>query len=405
MATISENLLEGRSDTKYVSNRPLTTDLVEASGEGILSNAIDSKIVKIRPMATPLDQISRLGHVRRVDSMEVDYYSVDTRPDRSEIEGAEALEAPAEGGSRLSLTLSDPGIVEVSDVLTVKDSAGTFHGMYVCAKNDNKVEVLLADKVDATRIIGCETMRMGRAATQLDVQSPQFAVLPHRNTNFCQIFKQQVEQSVVLRDSHKNIGWEFTDQQEAAIFDMRLGMEKQFLFGKKMKIYDPVKGENVNITGGIWHQAGKAVNLTLSKLDDKGLVDLLRKAFAENSGSRRKVLLAGSGLIAAINKLEASRVVHANDSVTKWGLDFSEICSKFGRLYVIFSDIFDLMDRPQDGMIIDPEYIQKHVFIPFRADRLDLRGSGQRNTEAIVLTEASCLTLRYPNAHMRINGV
>ena len=34
--------------------------------------------------------------------------------------------------------------------------------------------------------------------------------------------------------------------------------------------------------------------------------------------------------------------------------------------------------------------------------RTDLKGAGIRNTDALVLTEASCLTLRYPAAHMRI---
>lgn len=90
--------------------------------------------------------------------------------------------------------------------------------------------------------------------------------------------------------------------------------------------------------------------------------------------------------------------------MTAWGIDFSELQSKFGRLYVVFSDIFDVMGMPGNGIIIDPEYIQKHVFIPFNAERLDLRGSGQRNTEAMVLTEASCLTLRYPDAHARVIG-
>ena len=95
-------------------------------------------------------------------------------------------------------------------------------------------------------------------------------------------------------------------------------------------------------------------------------------------------------------------MLSALDQETVWGIDFNVIQSKFGKLYVVFSEVFDVMGRPDDGLIVDPEYIQKHVFIPFRADRLDLRGSGQRNTEAMVLTEASCLTLRYPNAHCRV---
>lgn len=71
---------------------------------------------------------------------------------------------------------------------------------------------------------------------------------------------------------------------------------------------------------------------------------------------------------------------------------------------MVFSDVFDAMGHASDGIIVDPEYIQKHVFTPFSAERIDLRGSGQRNTEALVLTECSCLTLRYPEAHARVTG-
>ena len=53
-------------------------------------------------------------------------------------------------------------------------------------------------------------------------------------------------------------------------------------------------------------------------------------------------------------------------------------------------------------MVLDPEYIQKYSHIPFKAMPIDLRSSGQRNCEAIVLTEASCIVLRYPDAHLRI---
>ncbi len=31
----------------------------------------------------------------------------------------------------------------------------------------------------------------------------------------------QIEQSMVMKLSHKEVGWDFTDQQEAAVYDMR----------------------------------------------------------------------------------------------------------------------------------------------------------------------------------------
>lgn len=404
MANTEKNLINGASNGTHVTGAPLTTDLAEIASPTLLVNDIDSKIVKIRPMATPLDQISRLGHRRAVASMEVDYYSVDTRIDRTGIVEAEDLGVQDDGTTRrVHLTLKEPQAFEVSDTMTLT-VGGKMKTGYVVAKNEGGVDILIDKSVAAASLGGLVAIRMGRAATQLDVQSPQFNVLPMRRTNLCQIFKQQVEQSIVMRDSHKSIGWEFTDQQEAAVYDMRLGMEKQFLFGNKGKIYDPEKGENVTMTEGIWNQAGKNISVPLAEFNVPALIDMLRAAFAENSGSRRKVLIAGSELITAINKLDATRVISARDNVTVWGIDFSELCSKFGRLYVVYSDIFDQMQMAGNGIIIDPEYIQKHVFIPFRADRLDLRGSGQRNSEAIVLTEASCLTLRYPKAHARVIG-
>ena len=388
-----------------MTGAPLTTENAAVASPSLVSNAIDSAIVRIRPMATPLDQISRMGHTRAVDSMEVDYYSVDTREDRDSVESVQLLD-DVEGASdqAYAVKVAHPNRFEVSDTLTCAGTPGQVV-MYVAEKRPDGVLVCYsAGEGDVMDVEGAEVVRMGRAATQLDVQTPQFAALPTKSTNYCQIFKMQIEQSVVMKLSHKEIGWDFTDQQEAAIYDMRLGMEKQFLFGIKGKVYDPVKHETVTMTGGIWRQAGREIEVGLETFDSKALVDMLCSVFSENSGSRRKVLIGGSALISALNKIEHTHVITARDQVTSWGIDFSELQSKFGKLYVVYSDIFDVMGMPGNGIVVDPEYIQKHVFIPFNAETLDLRGSGQRNTEAMVLTEASCLTLRYPEAHARIIG-
>lgn len=398
-------LTDGVSNGVHVSGVPLTTEVTNQAVPGLLTNAIDKAVVKIRPMATPIDQISRMGHVRSVDSIDVDYYSVDTRVDSDSVISAEVSAETADDDNPLYvLTVSHPSRFEATETFGYGadgvDSVG-----YVVEKNADGTLLCASVKGDLSELAsGGKIIRMGRAATQLDVQSPQFSALPVKNTNYCQIFKMQIEQSVVMKLSHKEIGWDFTDQQEAAVYDMRMGMEKQFLFGKKAKVYDPRKQETVTFTGGIWDQAGKEIDVTLNGFDSKALVDMLRQAFTDNSGSRRKVLIAGSELIAALNRIEHTHVITARDQVTAWGIDFSELQSKFGRLYVVFSDIFDVMGMAGNGIIVDPEYIQKHVFIPFNAERLDLRGSGQRNTEAMVLTEASCLTLRYPEAHARVIG-
>jgi hypothetical protein len=192
-----------------------------------------------------------------------------------------------------------------------------------------------------------------------------------------------------------------SDQEEAAIYDMRLGMEKSFLFGVKRKIYDSKKKEWVLLTGGIWQQAGKEFVLDNSNMEDS-VIDMMRNAFTGNAGSKRKILIGGSQFISELNKLTYTRVVSNNETTTKWGIDFSEISSKFGRLYVLLSEVFDDCGMEKCAMIIDPEYIQKYSHLPFGTEALDLKSAGVRNTDALVVTEASCLVLRYPKAHMRV---
>lgn len=406
MSTEIKNLVTAATDGKHVSGTPLTTTLAEKVSPGLLANSIDRAIVRVRPMATPIDQISRMGHVREVDSLEVDYYSVDTRADQTDVTEVTADETYEGDEALLTLKVDDATIFEPSETFSFMHPDTSLASGYVVEKLDSETLKVLVAKADAPDIAsGTTLVRLGRAATQLDVQSPQFSVLPKKKTNYCQIFKMQIEQSMIMKMSHKEIGWDFTDQQEAAVYDMRLGMEKQFLFGTPMKVYDYVKQEKVTLTQGIWSQAGKELSIRLDKFDSNQLVDLLRNVFTENSGSRRKILIAGSRMISALNKIDAQKVITSRDQVTSWGIDFSELISKFGRLYVVFSDVFDSVGMDSNGMVIDPEYIQKHVFIPFTAEKIDLRGSGQRNTEAMVLTEASCLTLRYPDAHTRLIGL
>ena len=95
----------------------------------------------------------------------------------------------------------------------------------------------------------------------------------------------------------------------------------------------------------------------------------------------------------------------ASETRAVYGLEFNEIRSNFGTLMVMHSEVFDQCNHSGDGMIIDPDYITKYVHIPFNVETLDLRRSGQRNTDAVVITEASCLVLRYPKAHLRIISI
>lgn len=412
--------------SENTSNANITTvSTTRELAPGLLRNTIDERIVRIRPMSTPVDQISRCAGARATRSMVVEYYSVDTKAVSASASAACEAVLPADSSAPATITLhtDNDELFDTSETLIIPEAGATLPSgtrvplqLYVTAgarglRAGTGIECIVTslpadrarctvDTIDA----GMEIVRMGRAAAELDVQTPQFAVLPRKSSNNCQIFKMQVEQSTMQRIIDKEVGWSFSDQEESAIIDMRLGMEKNFLFGTKARFNDPAKQQEVFLTGGIWEQTAHSFPLSYSNLSADTLISLCREAFTGNNGSRRKILLAGTSLVEALSRLEYNKTVSAGDTVVKWGIELKEIRSNFGSLYIVHSEIFDQCGHAADGFVLDPDYVQKYCHTPFSVEKLDLRTSGQRNTDAVVITEASCLVLRYPCAHMRVVG-
>ncbi len=158
---------------------------------------------------------------------------------------------------------------------------------------------------------------MGRAARELDVQTSQYVALPRKNYNFCQIFKSQVEEGFYQRLSDKEVGWTFSDQEEVAIMDMRMGIEKSFLFGARARISLPDSQDEILFTGGIWNQTDRT--FTYENMTEQGLTALSRAAFTGRSGSSRKVLIGGSGLIEAICMTPHVKSISADDRGSRMG--------------------------------------------------------------------------------------
>lgn len=390
-----------------------TMEKMSAAEESILKNDIDQRLVKLRPMATPVDQISRYGRQRRVNSMEVEYYAVAMRGFETTLTKSITAIDNLTSNNVITLRVVQPDVAETTDTLMIDGAVGSNGApivFYVVSTVPETGEIRVApvgDNLDCpmpTLANGTRVVRMGRAAGELDVQTGLYEALPEKKTNNCQIFKQQIEQSTLLARHGKKVAWTLADQEEVAVYDMRLSMERTFLFGSKAKYMDPNKKSEVFFTGGIWAQAGSEATYSGERMTHDEWVKIMSRAFTGHDGSSRKVLIGGTGLIERLSAMDGGqrRVMTPDTKVTRWGLDFSEIVSKFGRLYVVHSEVMDSCGHRDDGIIIDPEYLTKYVHTPFKAESLDLRKSGQRNTEAVVLTEISCLVLRYPQAHCRV---
>lgn len=398
----------------HVSSAPLTTEITDQASPGLLLNSIDSRIIKIRPMATPVDQLSRCAGARQAGSLKVEYYAVDVKNTETTLAKAIAPDATLVGESAFYINTAKDSIFSPTETLmlpTAKTAGGEALTLYVVGVDKEKGLLVVPVNSELTDgeydfqpvAAGQKVVRMGRAAAELDVQSPQFEAIPRKDSNYCQIFKMQIEQSTYQKLANKEVDWTFSDQEEIAIIDMRMGMEKNFLFGHKARVFDPDKKEYIYLTGGIWNQTDNTMTLPAGKITDETIIAMCRKAFTgAGSGSTRKILIGGSALIEKLSNATVNRNVYGTGTLVKWGIEFREIRSNFGTLYVLHSEVFDQCGHSGDGMIIDPDAITKYTHVPFQSETLNLRTSGQRNTDARVLTESSCLVLRHPMSHLKL---
>lgn len=396
---------------------------------------VDKHLLRIRPMSTPIDQISRYAKAQKCDSFETKYYNVGTRPITCQTTSAVAKQT---SGASIPLPVDDVNMFTLDDTIRVvgvkglyKDNGTKYDAsaenvpdlvLCVCGKNPtSNIPIVYAvngewneatKQADLVPAIpsGTTLVRMGKACGELDVQTGRFNNLPTPEIQYCQNFMIQIEQSTFDKLAKKEINWNFNDLEEDGIYDMRLAMENTFLFGVKRKTKHVSKDNMLTwFTGGIWWMAGKDIEVgsydatkKSAVITDNDLVDITKELFVGTGvGNKRKVLLCGSDMLAAFSKIESEKF-RLKDTVECWNLKFKSFDTDFGEVLTIHHELFDLNGMKDCGLALDPEYLTKKTYINWGRNILDLQAAGQRNTDAVVIREVSCLYLRYAKAHARM---
>lgn len=406
------------------------------------SNDLNDKITKIRPMATPVDQISRYATPKQADSFVVEYYSIGTRPIKTTVKTT----TEASTGSSVVLPVDDPDMFTLDDTIRVvgvkaiTDYNGIAYSddknkgvpvpdleLCVCGKNTDGQPIVFAvnGNMYQKQAIGVPSIpaktvliRMAKACGELDVQTGRFNNLPTSDTQYCQNFMIQIEQSTFDKIAAKKVDWNFSDMEEDSIYDMRLAMEGTFLFGDMACIKHTTKNNSAQwFTKGIWWMAGKDIEVGHKATEDdqkKGfkkddvviwdneLVDITKDIFVGTGiGNKRKVVIAGSQVVTAFSKIRSEKF-RLKDTVEVFNLKFKSWETDFGELLMIHSEFFDLQGMSDCALVLDPEFLVKRVHLPWARNVLDLKAAGIRNTDAVVIQEVACLYLKYPKAHARM---
>ena len=171
---------------------------------------------------------------------------------------------------------------------------------------------------------------------------------------------------------------------------------------RKIKNNRVKKAEETYFTGGIWNQAGKEFSFGGNPITENNIVSLMKTAFVGNSSASQKLFIMGSDLL---EKFEQSayftRHVREGARNQAYGLEFTQIVSKFGVLNVIHDQTFNDMEMSDCGFILDPDYLRKWT-MGWKVQQFDLKRSAQSDSEARMLMEICGLVLKNPDAHTRV---
>lgn len=402
---------------KSVSNEGgQTRSNVEPNGDPeFYAKDVDQEIAKIRPQSTVIDTMTRqIAKRRGVKAMEIKVYEMGTRVISSTLNTAVAGNV----AGAIKLDVVDPRAFSYADQILVPSvkSNGSDLVLIVTGTNesDGQPSVIAvngggADNTTVPAIAkGATLIRMGKACAESDAQVPAFALIPTSRTNYCQNYMFQIKQSVIDRMSDKEVPFSFTDLEREAIFDMKRGQELSRLFSKKNIVWHPTKNEQMFSTEGLWWQAkGADVELepdTNGAVTANAMVDLMETINTGNgAGSKKKVLVAGSKLIASLTKMELDKLQVLKQDIEKiWNVEFTGFSAFSGKLLAVHSELFDEVGMANKGLIIDPDEITLATFMPFTRTNLELKKSGQSNSEAVVFQQIDCVYLANPYTACRV---
>ena len=408
---------EGGAAGVVVTRDGLTTDITRVESPDLILDTVDQRITKMRPASTPLDQIMRHATSKTSDTMEFGYYSTDIRPVKAVLANAYTAVTTTDSAE---LTVDNGDLFDVSDTIYVP----SVKGYNAAGVLSNSSLVLYVRAVGASNVItvqavnggagtggasgklyvpsigaGAVFYRMGRAAAEGDVQTSPYSALPTKEKNYCQIFKCQVAQTSIQALSSKEVPWNPSDIEEQAVYEWRLGMEASFLFGEKQYFYDSLKKRYVYTTGGIVNNISKVIEYP-DKIETVDLIDITKTVFTGNSGSKRRLLFAGSGLVSKLSSVGTiEKQLEAGNTVVVWGIEWKEIKTNFGTLLLLQHDLLDLYGWENKGLIIDPACLDKYTFKGVERFTLDLKKAGTYDGDVAVITEIAGLALRYKSVH------
>ena len=372
-------------------------DLEEA---GVVDQDLSRDITLFNPDRFPLDTMTRelLKKKGKATSQKVKYFQKSTKPFSDVI----AVKNDTTTGTTIVVKPATRSTWRTKDTLVMRGvgTGGADVMFQVSSVTEENITLKVISQATVPAWPANQVIyRLGNAMSEKDMTTEPFAVYPEEYEQYCQNFMAQIEETTFANLTEKKVDWDFNDMEVENLYSLRGEIEASFLFGVKHEIKNG--SDTTLFTNGIVHSIDKSLTYVKDGLTKEMYTAWMESIFTGNNGSKERVLLAGSSLVRAISLLrETDKVMQSNSQMdTYLGVKCTSIVSDFGTLKIVHAPLLDELGWKENGIVLDFEHIYKKEFVPMKATEIDLKGSGQRNANAKVIQEVSCLILRHPDCH------
>lgn len=411
----------------YNKHEGMSVEFTEENVEQLLLKQIDKEIVKINRYRYPLDTIARSigkGRTQKSNSQVVEYYSVATLPSDSIITTAYAggdVSTPltfGTGGSENSLiAINQTLIVKGVKGFKIDGKKGTNEQdtrplvLYVTDRHtDGRPIVIAVNGQGATFTIpaipaNAEVNISGRAASEFQIRTDVYNILPTPTEQYLQKFIAEIEESTFYSMRDKEVSWTISDVVQQALDQMRKETNNSYWRGVKsirnVKNKYNRKPEDTYFTEGIWSQASKDLDAGGADITAAMLIDWMNAGFTDNAASDTKLLMCSPDFMASLCKAPLTQNMWYGAKKDFFGLKVTPIESPFGTLVPILDKSMVEAGLQGTAFMLDADYMTKWT-MGWRSEKLDNVKNGEADSQGRILVEPSGLTLSFPDAHARL---
>ena len=383
-----------------------------AATPDLIQDPIDQKLVQIRPYANPIDTLLRYAGADQINNLEYGWYSIGTRF-VWDVATANATMHSASNKKSVygTIAVSDLSLFDKTDTVSVVADNGTELQLYVYKKDTSNGLYFTVSEEQMTYSSpnysipaissGAKLYIMGRSAAEKDVTSPELSVLPEKKTGYAQIFMMQIEENTYAKMADKEIKFDLSEVEENVMFEYRRRMEGTWLKGRQGKVWDPEKNTYVYNTAGLLSQITKTHDLYAgSEHGNDEIVELAKKVFKGNNGSKKRFAICGSDAMAMISKLRGvERRQDAVQTEVVYGITWSKIVTNFGQIDMVLHEQLDEYGLSDKMIIVDPEFLRMKRVQAFDRHEVDGKEHLITNGTLVVFSEAAGLAVYNPDVH------